>query len=309
MKLFYTFLLILFSQIITLGSAEAKINIFACEPEWASLAQEIGGDKLDIFTATHAKQDVHYIRARPSLIAKARYADLIFCSGAGLEVGWLPLLLERANSNVQIGRQGYFMASQFVPILEKPIIVDRSMGDIHPQGNPHIHLNPYNITLITHELTKRLSIIDPDNKDFYQAQSILFLDKWKDAIKQWEQTAKKLADKSVIVHHRSFSYLLDWLNITQVGSLEPKPGIPPNIAHLETLLTNFKTQPANFIIRAPHEPEKASLWLSDKTKIPAIMLPFTIGGDPQSNHLFALFDRTLALLQKSLIHSEPHADD
>ena len=121
------------------------VNIFACEPEWGALAKEIGGSKVKIFSATHAKQDPHYIRARPSLIAKARKANIIFCSGAGLEVGWLPLLLQKAESSVQPGMEGHLIASKFVKVLEKPIVVDRTMGDIHPEGNPYLRWTWYRL--------------------------------------------------------------------------------------------------------------------------------------------------------------------
>ena len=147
-------------------SAHATLQVFACEPEWAALASEVGGDKVVSFSATHAQQDPHYIRARPSLISKARRADLIICSGADLEIGWLPLLLERAGSNVQPGRLGNLMAFHYVPLLEIPVVVDRSMGDVHPDGNPHIHLDPYNILRVAEELSDRLISLDGSNSDF-----------------------------------------------------------------------------------------------------------------------------------------------
>lgn len=273
--------------------AQAKLRIFACEPEWAALAGEISGDNADIFTATHAGQDPHYIRARPSLIAQARHADIMFCSGAGLEVGWLPILLEKASVEVQPGAVGYLMASAYVPILEKPEKIDRSMGDIHPEGNPHIHLNPYNIVLVAKELTKRLKLLDVANADFYQNRSDDFIMRWQAAIVDWEKTALSLKDKKVVVHHRTFSYLLDWLHMENAASLEPKPGIPPTTQHLEKLLKQFAQNPAYVIIRGPYEPEDASTWLSQKTSIPAIMLPYTIDGDDKSNDLFALFEQSV----------------
>lgn len=278
-------------------AAQAKVNIFACEPEWAALAEEIGGDNVTAFSATHAKQDPHHIRARPSLIAKARHADLILCSGAGLEVGWLPLLIQKAGGHVQPGSLGYLMASEYVPILEKPIVVDRSMGDVHPEGNPHIHLNPHNILLVAQELTKRLETIDRQHAGFYQNQLNEFISRWQPAIARWENNAAPLKNLPVVVHHRGFSYLLDWLELRQVASLEPKPGIPPTAAHLEGLLQQLKAKPASMIIRTPYEPKEASEWLSEKIDRPAVMLPYTIGGDDESGNLFTLFDRSMSLLR------------
>jgi len=284
-------------------SAQAKVNVFACEPEWAALADEIGGDRVKTVSATHVRQDPHYIRARPSLIAKARRADLIFCAGAGLEVGWLPILLQKAGGDVQAGEIGYLMATDHVTVIEKQEQVDRSMGDVHPEGNPHVHLNPYNVLLIADVLTARLSQIDGKNADFYQAQLADFRARWQTAIAGWEAEAKSLRGATVVVHHKGFSYLLDWLGLKQVASLEPKPGIPPTTAHLEGLLQQLTPHPADAILRSPYEPADASLWLSARTSTPAIELPFTIGGNAESVTLMRLFDSTLSLL-KDAIHDE-----
>lgn len=278
-------------------TARAEVNIFACEPEWAALAEEIGGDKVKIFAATHAQQDPHHIRARPSLIAKARQADLIICSGAGLEVGWLPILLQKAGSKVQPGTVGYLMAAEFVPVLEKSTVIDRSQGDVHPEGNPHVHLNPHNVLLVAKELAKRLESIDSANAGIYRINVEDFTLRWNQAITHWEKEASRLKGMPVVVHHKSFSYLLDWLGFKQVASLEPKPGIPPTSSHLEGLLQQLKAKPAGMIIRTPYEPNDASEWLSEKTGTPAIVLPYTIGGDVESSDLFTLFDRSISLLK------------
>ena len=137
-----------FSHIPAFAASYQKVKVFACEPEWAALAQEIGGDKVEAFSATSATQNPHYIRARPSLISKVRKADLLICSGASLEVGWLPVLLKKASSDLQPGSPGYIMAANLVTMLEVPVAVDRSMGDVHPEGNPHLHLNPYNLIIV-----------------------------------------------------------------------------------------------------------------------------------------------------------------
>ncbi len=281
-------------------TARAEVRIFACEPEWAALAEEIGGDKVKAFSATHAKQDPHYIRARPSLIAKARRADLVLCTGASLEIGWLPLLLQRARADVQAGTAGHLMAAQIVPVLEKPIAVDRSMGDVHPEGNPHVHLNPHNIALVANELTARLGLVDAPNAAFYRQRLASFTTRWQRAIGKWERDAARLKGKPVVVHHRSFSYLLDWLEMEQVASLEPRPGLPPTTSHLEGLLQQLKAKPASVIVRTPYEADDASTWVSEKTNTPAIILPYTIGGDAESGDLFALFDRSVTLLKRAI---------
>ncbi len=277
--------------------AEAKINVFACEPEWAALAEELGGKRVQVFSATHAGQNPHYIRARPSLISRARNADLFVCSGGGLELGWLPLLLQKARTNVQPGAVGYVMASEYVPVIEKPVLVDRSMGDVHPEGNPHVHLNPHNVLLIAKELANRMKAIDATNADFFQNRMADFEVRWRQAIMRWEQEAKHLKGSSVVVHHKAFSYLNNWLGLNQIASLEPKPGIPPSARHLEGLLQELRSDVADIIIRTPYEPDDASEWLSEKTGTPALVLPYTVGGDAEARDLFTLFDRSLALLK------------
>ncbi len=281
--------------------ANNKVNVFACEPEWASLTKEIGGDKVKPFAATSARQDPHHVRAKPSLIAAMRRADLVVCSGAGLEIGWLPILLEKAgNTNTRPGSNGNLIAASYVPVLEKPTRLDRADGDVHPEGNPHVHLNPHNIALVAKELTSRLSEIDPVNAAFYQSNYDNFIIRWNTGITKWEKQAASLTGKEIVVHHKSFAYLLDWLDMQEVASLEPKPGLPPTTAHLEMLLQKLKPAPAAVSIRTPYEPNNASQWLSEKTGIPAIVLPFTIKGNEQSSDLFGLLDSTITLLKEAI---------
>ena len=291
--------ILLVTQIIWISNslATSKLNIFACEPEWSSLAKEIGGDKIKTFSATHSKQDPHHIRARPSLISKIRRADLLICSGAGLEVGWLPILLQKASVKVQTNGIGHIIASNFVDLIEIPDHVDRSMGDIHPEGNPHIHLNPHNILLVAQEIHKRLLIIDPDNTSYYNNKFEMFNTKWQEAIIRWENNAAELKGKPILVHHKSFSYLVEWLEINQIGSLEPRPGMPPTTSHLNGLLKTIESNPVDLIIRTPYDPRKASDWLTEKTNIPNVILPYTTDEEDVDN-LFKLFDRTIFILKQ-----------
>ena len=280
--------------------ASDQINIFACEPEWKSLAEEIGGDKVKAITATHAKQDPHHIRARPSLIAKIRRADLIFCSGAGLEVGWMPILLQKANSKVQPGKLGYLVASNYTPVIDIPEKVDRSHGDVHPEGNPHVHLNPNNILLVAKELNKRLAVIDSINKNYYQENYNNFINKWNKSILLWEKNIESFEGKRIIIHHKSFDYLFHWMKLDEVASLEVKPGIPPTASHLKNILRDINNNPTDIIIISPYDPSAGALWLSKQTKIPVVTLPYTIGGNEESINLFALFDSSIKIIQNGL---------
>ena len=281
--------------------AADTIQVFACEPEWASLAEEIGGQRVKSFSATHAQQNPHFIRARPSLIAKVRKTDLIFCSGAGLEVGWLPILVQKAGASLQPGTNGYLMASDYVKILEQPHSqVDRSMGDIHPEGNPHVHMDPRNILIVAEELTKRLSSIDPGSSEYFTAQFDSFSERWSEALSRWEREMSKLAAYPIVTHHKSFSYFVDWAKLKDVGSIEPKPGLPPTIRDLNNLYSSVKDINNLLIVRSPYDPAKGAKWLSEKISRPAIILPYTIGGNDNVTDLFTLFDESIRLIKSSL---------
>lgn len=275
--------------------SKADMIILACEPEWAALAQELGGKWVKTSSATNALQDPHYIQARPSLIAKVRRADLIVCSGSGLEIGWLPLLLRKGNNpDVMPGSLGFLEASRYVKRLDVAVNSDRSQGDVHPQGNPHIQTNPHNILLVAKAMTERMVQLDTENADAYHQRLQDFSQRWTSAVSAWEKRASTLRGKRVIVHHKSWVYLEDWLGLEVVATLEPVSGIPPTAGHLGRLLDRFdNNNGADFIIRAPFQSEKASNWLSERTGIPAIMLPLSVGGSDQSNDLFTFFDDIL----------------
>ncbi len=277
--------------------AAAAVNVLACEPEWAALANEIGGDRVTVNSATTALQDPHRIEARPSLIARARSADLVLCTGSDLEVGWLPLLFTQSgNARIQPGTPGYLEASQFVVRIEIPKVVDRAMGDVHPGGNPHIHLDPRNIAKVADALAARLAQIDAPNADAYKARLAAFLPRWQAAIERWEKDAARLKGVPVVVYHKDNSYLIAWLGLREAGSLEPKPGLPATPAHLAELVERMKRDPAKAILYSAYNSAKAAEFLASRTGIPAVMLPFTVGGSDKARDLFGLFDDTLARL-------------
>jgi len=275
----------------------AALNIFACEQEWAALAQELAGDKASVYSATTALQDVHKVEARPSLIARVRSADLLICSGSELEVGWLPLLLTQSgNAKIQPGSEGYFEASQFVPKLEIPKVVDRALGDVHPSGNPHVHLDPRNIARVAEALTERFVQLDPANADIYKARGNSFRERWRAALSRWEQQAAPLKGVPVVVYHKDMSYFINWSGMREAGSLEPKPGLPPTPTHLAELVERMKREPAKVVVYSAYNSPRAAEFLSERTKIPSVMLPFTVGGTDRAKDLFGLFDDTIGRL-------------
>ncbi|HID81068.1 MAG TPA: zinc ABC transporter substrate-binding protein [Chromatiales bacterium] len=273
------------------NSVVARINVFACEPEWAALTRTLGGNAVEVYSATTAQQDPHHIQARPSLIARVRRADLLVCTGAELELGWLPLLLRKSgNGNIQPNAQGHFMAADHITLLEKPAVLDRSLGDIHAAGNPHFHFDPYRILQIARALTTRLTKIDPANSDLYQKNGMDFSQKWNQAIQKWEQEFKALQGKRIVVSHNNWVYLEQWLGLKRVATLEPKPGIPPTSAHLSKMLARLKQNPADMILYANYQNDKSARWLSQKTGIPVIGLPFSVS---EKESLMQWFERFL----------------
>lgn len=280
--------------------AEAKLRAFACEPEWGALLDELAGDTIRVDVATSALQDVHVVEARPSLIARMRNADLLVCSGAQLEIGWLPqLLAQAANPRVTSGA-GNFMASTQVATLEKPVAVDRSAGDVHPDGNPHVHLDPHRLLLVAKALGARLIALDAPNAATYRQRLDDFERRWTAATLAWEAKAAPLRGKAVIVHHTSWVYLLDWLGMRRIGTLEPKPGVPPTSSHLSGLVDLARNGEAIAILSAAYQDRKPAAWLAARSGIPDLVLPFTVGGDDRSTDLFGLYDSTLDKLLGTL---------
>lgn len=279
----------------------AALNVLACEPEWAALTQELAGDLARVSSATTARQDPHHIEARPSLIARARNADLLVCTGAELEVGWLPLLQrESGNARIQPGQAGFFEAAAHVRLLEKSAHVDRSQGDVHPGGNPHIQADPRNLLKVGNALAQRLAHIDPANAASYAMRNQAFQTRMGAAIARWEKDTSALRGVPVVVHHKSWSYLADWLSLKVVADLEPKPGVEPSVSSLAGLLDQLKRQPARLILRTAFQTPKASEWLAERAGIPALELPYTVGGSAAAKDLFSLFDDTIARLNGAL---------
>src|SRR4051812_30847489 len=276
------------------ASANATIKVLATTADWGALTQELGGDKVNVYTATTAMQDVHRVEAKPSLVARARSADLLVATGAELEIGWLPVLAqESGNSKIQPGGSGYFEVVSALHLLEVPGKVDRSMGDIHPLGNPHVQLDPHNIALIAHALTAKLSQVDPAQAAFYAQKGKDFDARWEAAIKTWEAKAAPLKGTQVVIMHRDQAYLCHWLGLTELASIEPKPGFPPTAAYLGPLVGKLTTTPPKMILLNAYNDPKAAQWLGERVHAPAIVLPFSVGGSPEAKDLYGLFDDTL----------------
>ena len=274
--------------------AQAAIKVLATTADWGSLVTELGGDKADVYTATTALQDVHQVDAKPSLVARARSADLVVASGAELEIGWLPVLLqESGNSKIQPGAPGYFEITSALRLLDIPSAVDRSMGDVHPLGNPHVQLDPRNIATAARALTARLAQVDAPNAAYYQQRGADFQARWAQAMTRWSTQGAKLKGVPVVVIHKDQTYLVRWLGMTELAAIEPKPGVPPSAGYLAGLVEKLGAAPPKMILRNAYNDPKAADWLSQRIQAPVVLLPFSVGGTPEAKDLFSLFDDTL----------------
>jgi zinc/manganese transport system substrate-binding protein len=279
----------------------AALKVFATVPEWGALVKEIGGDKVDIFTATNGLQDPHHIQARPSLIARARSADLVVATGAELEIGWLPVVQrESGNERIQPGQPGYFEAAASVRMLDVPTRLDRAEGDVHAAGNPHIQTDPRNILKVGEALVARMVQLDATDAAIYQANWKSFSERWRAAMARWEKQAAPLRGVSIAVQHKAFPYLEEWLGLKEVAALEPKPGVEPSVAYLGKLLGQVAANPPRMVIRSAYQSPQASDWFGREAKVPVVVVPFTVGGDERAKDLFGVFDDTVDRLLAAL---------
>jgi zinc/manganese transport system substrate-binding protein len=296
----YAGLLLGLAMLVAPSGAHA-LDVFACEPEWGALAKELGGDRVDVFVATSARQDPHQIQARPSLIARLRSADLVVCTGGELEIGWMPMLLRQgANGRVQPGGTGYFEAAQYVRLVDVPSRLDRAGGDIHAAGNPHIQTGPQNIPPIAAALATRMQQLDPADAAAIAGRAQNFQVRWAAAMQRWQQQAASLRGLTIASYHKSWTYLEDWLGLREAANIEPKPGVPPSSQHLAQLIGELPARGVRGVIYAAYEDPRASEFVAQRIGVAAIPLPFTVGGTDQARDLFGLFDDTIARLLQGL---------
>lgn len=275
----------------------ATLNLFACEPEWAALAR-ILAPKANIVSATHARQDPHDIEARPALISGLRRADLALCTGASLEAGWLPMLQQRAgNPNTLPGKPGMFIAAEGLDLIaDAHHHPARDKGHVHREGNPHFQLDPARLAQVAARLSERLAQIDPADAAGYRERFMQWHTAWAQRMHVWQQRAKPLFGKAVLAEHSSFAYLFRWLELYQVADLEPAPGLPPTVAHLQTLLQRSRDDPPMAVIQALYQDPQAGQWIGQKLAIPVLSLPTTVTAEGSTQSLEGLFDHLIDAL-------------
>lgn len=248
-----------------LAPAHAKVKIVATLPDLGAVAAAIGGDLVEVEALASPNEDPHYVDPRPSFILALNRADMVVLNGMQLEAGWLdPLLVQARNGKVQIGAPGYVDASTVVKALEVPVTVDRAQGDVHPGGNPHFLFDPRAVQPVAALIGQRLAAIDPPNAATYQANAAALVTGLKAlAAEQTARFAKLPAERrQIVAYHRSLAYLVDWLGLTQVQTVEPKPGIPPNPAHTAAVLQAMKARQARVILQETYYPARISQTLA-----------------------------------------------
>lgn len=284
------------AALLSLGAAAQALTVFACEPEWAALTRTLL-PAAKVHVATHAGQDPHHIEARPSLIAQLRSSDLAVCTGASLESGWLPMLQQRAGRAVSV-----FEAADQVAMMDaQPGAIGTPWaGDVHAEGNPHVHTDPRNLLDVARALAEELQKREPAQKAAIAQRLAGFESAWQAGINRWQQRAAPLKGKRVAGQHSSFGYLWRWLSIAQIADLEPKPGMAPTPGHLQRLLDGLKPQPPAGIVVSSYQDPRSGRWLSTQIGAPLIVLPSTVEEDAAQDGLLRWMDGVVDSLVKQL---------
>lgn len=284
-------IIILFLFIFSI-SHFAEINSVCTLPWIKSILSEIGSDKIKVSSLVKPDEDPHYVEPKPSMLLAVRKADILFYNGLDLEIGYLPKLIESSNNpKIQPGREGNVDLSQFIKPIEKPSSYDRSMGDVHPLGNPHYYYSPQNIKYVAKGITKILSKIDPTNSNIYAKNLENFIQKVSFKEEEWKKL--NLKNKQIITYHRSLGYLSMEYGFRIVSEIEPKPGIPPSAKHLSTLLEILKTNKINLIITTNVVGEKEANYLSQKSGVKVKVVAIDVGGNEEAKDWISLVDSIL----------------
>jgi zinc/manganese transport system substrate-binding protein len=290
------YLLTVLTVLLIASPAFAKVDVVATLPFIGSLAKEIGKDRIDVVTLIRPSQDPHYAEAKPSMILAARKADIIMYNGLDLEIGYLPRIVESSNNpKIQPGKTGNFDCSQFVNVIEKPGAIDRSMGDVHPMGNPHYLFSPTNILRIAEGITGILSELDPANAVFFKSNMQTFRARFAEKQRQWHSRSFK--GKKFVAYHKLFEYLAKEFGFQIIAYVEPKPGIPPSAGYLADLVEQIKRSKPDAILATESNGEKESEAISKKTGTKVVLLPHDVGANPAAKDWFSLMDLVINSLQ------------
>jgi len=281
-----------------LAAAQDKLNVVTTTEDLASLAREVGGDRVTVEAIARGYQDPHFVEAKPSFILKLQKADVLIVVGRELEIGWLPPLIQQSrNAKVQVGAAGYLDASQGVRILEIPTgQITRAMGDVHPQGNPHYWLDPGNGGLIAKAIAAKFSEFRPADRAYFEQRLADFSKRLADAMARWTAALAPYKGMKVVTYHRSFPNFADRFGLDIVGYVEPRPGIPPSPAHTLELMQEMKRLGVKIVLVEPYFDLKTPEAIGRETGAKVLVMPPSVGGVKQVTDYFGLFDFDVKLL-------------
>ena len=270
----------------------AKLNVAVSYPYIGAIVKAVGDDKVNVTVLAKGNWDPHFVVPRPSLISKLRNADVIIINGAQLEIGWIPPLIKRANNRKLYGK-GFLDLSQKIDLIEVPKRVSRAGGDVHPDGNPHFHLDPHNIPKLATAIAAFISGHDTANSSAYHANAKAFNDAWADKLTVWDRKMAAAKNKKVLQYHKVFSYFLRAYGLESIGTIEPLPGISPSSRHTMDLISIIKTEQPCCILHDVYHPTKTAMFLEEKTGISLIVVPHDIGALDDVNSLPALYEHLI----------------
>ncbi len=287
--------------------AYAKLNVVATTPDLGSIVREIGGDRVEVTSLAKGTEDPHFVDAKPSFIRILNQADALIEGGADLEVGWLPpLILNARNSKIQLGQPGRIVAAEVIRLLEIPTgPIDRSLGDVHPFGNPHLTLDPLNGKLIAGRVKERLCMLSTPDCPVFTANAKQFEEKIDSRLALWQKQMAPLRGTKVVTYHKSYSYLAERFGLQVVNTIEPKPGIPPSASHVRDLVAQMKAEGVALILLEPNRERKTPAFLSQETGARVVLIPSMVGGAKEAGDYLALFEHIVKTMLEAMKERQP----
>ncbi|MCR4319331.1 MAG: metal ABC transporter substrate-binding protein [Candidatus Brocadiaceae bacterium] len=301
MKIKYRIWLCLLFTVGWASVAHAKLNVVATTSDLGAIAREIGKDKVEVTSLAKPTEDPHFVDAKPSFIVKLNKADMLIEGGLHLEIGWLPNLVVGArNKKILAGENGYLVASAGVPIIEVPTTADRAMGDVHPMGNPHFMIDPLNGKIVAIHICERLCQIDAANCNYYKDNLKDFTKRLDRKFSEWQKALEPFRGTKIVTYHKTFPYFANRFNLNVVGSLEPKPGIPPSPTHINSLIPMMKNGGVKLIFIEPFRERKTPEFAASQTGAKIVVFPIMVGGQKETDDYLSLFDYTINQIVSAL---------
>lgn len=301
MKIKYQICLCLLFVLGWVSTAHAKLNVVATTSDLGAIAREIGKDKVEVTSLAKPTEDPHFVDAKPGFIVKLNKADMLIEGGLHLEIGWLPNLVVGArNKKILAGENGYLVASAGVPIIEVPTTADRAMGDVHPMGNPHFMLDPINGKIVAAHICDRLCQIDAANCNYYKDNLKDFTKRLDKKFSEWQKALEPFRGTKIVTYHKTFPYFANRFNLNVVGSLEPKPGIPPSPTHINSLIPMMKNGGVKLIFIEPFRERKTPEFAASQTGAKIVVFPIMVGGQKETDDYLSLFDYTINQIVSAL---------